>query len=222
MSAVSVAHGLPAWTPTMVAVMGGEPPARNTAAALLREGGLGIWATREDATLEVGTLDPGTIIVLLGTGTAVERGRAVQAVADAHPDALVVAAMPADAPQSQLRRALQNGAAGIVLDGELDRALVATVVAVAAGQLAVPCSLRNQVAPRALSHREKQIVSLVALGLTNRQIADKLYLAESTVKTHLSSAFGKLDAGSRAEAIQRVLDLEAGHGGWKIDADHVV
>jgi DNA-binding NarL/FixJ family response regulator len=50
------------------------------------------------------------------------------------------------------------------------------------------------------------------LGFTNREIADKLYLAESTVKTHLSSAFTKLDARSRSEAVARILDPESGYG----------
>jgi DNA-binding NarL/FixJ family response regulator len=52
----------------------------------------------------------------------------------------------------------------------------------------------------------------VVLGFTNRQIADKLFLAESTVKTHLSSAFGKLDAHSRADVTARILDPENGYG----------
>ena len=46
-------------------------------------------------------------------------------------------------------------------------------------------------------------------GLTNREIAPQLYLAESTVKTHLSSAFRKLDARSRAEAVARIQDPES-------------
>ena len=118
--------------------------------------------------------------------------------------------MPGDAPSSLLRRALRAGADGIVLEAELHAALVASVRAVAAGQLAVPLALRRQLAPRHLSYREKQVLSLVAVGYTNRQIADTLYLSESTVKTHLSSAFGKLDARSRAEAAARVLDPDEG------------
>ena len=55
-------------------------------------------------------------------------------------------------------------------------------------------------------------MGLVVLGYTNRQIADALFLAESTVKTHLSSAFGKLDARSRSEAAAVILDPEEGHG----------
>jgi DNA-binding NarL/FixJ family response regulator len=132
--------------------------------------------------------------------------RAVQALVEAQPEATVVVVMDGDASNAQLRRVLQAGAVGIVLDGELHRTLAATVEAVAAGQLAVPRALGAQIAPRALSYREKQILGLVAVGCTNREIAGRLYIAESTVKTHLSSAFGKLDATSRAEATAKMLD----------------
>ena len=50
------------------------------------------------------------------------------------------------------------------------------------------------------------------LGFTNREIAQKLFLAESTVKTHLSSAFRKIDARSRSEAVARIQDPESGYG----------
>jgi DNA-binding NarL/FixJ family response regulator len=52
----------------------------------------------------------------------------------------------------------------------------------------------------------------VVQGFTNGQIAHRLCVAESTVKTHLSSAFSKLDVGSRAEAAALVLDPEEGYG----------
>jgi DNA-binding NarL/FixJ family response regulator len=212
MTAATAPRALPSWTPTMVAVVGVEAAARAQATVLLRAAGFGIWATPADGTLVAGALESGTVVVLLAKGTAVERVRATQALADAHPDAHVVVAMPDDTANAPMRRALRAGASGIVLDGELVRTLAPTARAVAAGQLAVPSSLRNQIAPRALSHREKQILSLVVLGFTNRQIADELFLAESTVKTHLSSAFGKLDAHSRADATARILDPESGYG----------
>ena len=120
--------------------------------------------------------------------------------------------MPDDAGRGVLRRALRAGADGIVFDGELERTLVPTIRAVRAGQLAVPLALRRQLAPCHLSFREKQILGLVVLGLTNRQIADRLILAESTVKSHLSSAFAKLDARSRAEAAALILDPDEGYG----------
>ena len=63
-----------------------------------------------------------------------------------------------------------------------------------------------------LSERQRTILRLVVRGFTNRQIADELYLAESTVKTHLSSAFTKLDTHSRAEVTELILDPDEGRG----------
>jgi DNA-binding NarL/FixJ family response regulator len=120
--------------------------------------------------------------------------------------------MPGGTSPGILRRALRAGATGIVFDGDIERALVPTARAVAAGQLTVPLALRQQVAQRPLSYREKEILSCVVRGYTNRQIADKLFIAESTVKTHLSSVFEKLDARSRAEAAALVLDPDTGYG----------
>jgi DNA-binding NarL/FixJ family response regulator len=196
----------------MVAVVGAEARRREQVTELLRAEGFGTWGAAADGTLPAGSLEPGTVVVLLAAGTAIERARATKALAEAHPNTRLVVAMPPDGGNIAMRRVLRAGAIGIVLDSELERVLAPTARAVAAGQLSVPISLRDQIAPRALSYREKQILGLVVLGLTNRQIADKLFLAESTVKTHLSSAFGKLDAHSRADATARILDPESGYG----------
>ena len=53
---------------------------------------------------------------------------------------------------------------------------------------------------------------MVVTGLTNSQIADELFLAVSTVKSHLSSAFSKLGVSSRSEAAAVILDPERGRG----------
>src|SRR5947207_10521551 len=206
-------RALPAWAPTMAMVVGGDEQAREHIGAQLGAAGFALRATPRAAEA-IGEHDDQTttVIVALATGTAPERVRAVQALAEANPHTRIIATMPDDSPNASLRRALRAGAAGIVFDGELEVALVPTANAVAVGQLAVPGALRNQIAPRALSYREKQILGLVVLGFTNREIADKLYLAESTIKTHLSSAFAKLDAHSRSEAAARILDPEAGYG----------
>jgi DNA-binding CsgD family transcriptional regulator len=54
-------------------------------------------------------------------------------------------------------------------------------------------------APDRLTHREREVVSLVALGLTNRQIADKLVIDLRTAETHVSNMLGKLGLSSRAQ-----------------------
>jgi DNA-binding NarL/FixJ family response regulator len=124
----------------------------------------------------------------------------------------VVAVIPSERRNGELRKALRAGADGIVCEADLDASLGATLDAVAAGQIAVPRELRAPLTRRALSFREKQVLGMVVMGLTNRQIAAKLYLAESTVKTHLSSAFEKLGAHSRAEAASMILDPDEGLG----------
>jgi DNA-binding NarL/FixJ family response regulator len=124
----------------------------------------------------------------------------------------IVAILPSERRNGELRKALRAGADGIVTEGELEGSLSATLDAVAAGQIAVPRELRAPLTRRALSFREKQVLGMVVMGLTNRQIAAKLFLAESTVKTHLSSAFEKIGARSRAEAAAMILDPDEGLG----------
>lgn len=112
----------------------------------------------------------------------------------------------------EVRSALAAGAAGVVDDGELDSTLAPCVHAVLSGQVCVPRTQWRQVEPPALSAREKQVLGLVVMGYMNGQIAEQLFLAESTVKSHLSSAFGKLGVRSRNEAVHLILDPERGLG----------
>jgi DNA-binding NarL/FixJ family response regulator len=117
-----------------------------------------------------------------------------------------------DIQRWELRAALAAGVAGVVLEGELTDALGPCLRAVRAGQVCVPREHWRQIEPPALSTREKQILGLVVMGYMNGQIAEQLFLAESTVKSHLSSAFGKLGVRSRNEAVSLILDSERGLG----------
>jgi ATP/maltotriose-dependent transcriptional regulator MalT len=53
-----------------------------------------------------------------------------------------------------------------------------------------------------ITRREMEILELVAQGMTNREIAEKLFVSENTVKTHCSRAFDKLGARRRTQAVQ--------------------
>jgi NarL family two-component system response regulator LiaR len=53
-----------------------------------------------------------------------------------------------------------------------------------------------------ITRREIEILELIAQGMSNREIAGKLYVSENTVKTHCSRAFDKLGAKRRTQAVQ--------------------
>jgi DNA-binding NarL/FixJ family response regulator len=117
---------------------------------------------------------------------------------------------PSDA--RALRWALDNGIEGLVWDTEIEVMLPIAVRAIAAGLLVVPRELRRRLQPPELTTREKQILSLVVMGFSNGEIAGKLYVTESTVKSHLGTAFRKLGVRSRAEASRMITDPDEGLG----------
>jgi DNA-binding NarL/FixJ family response regulator len=111
------------------------------------------------------------------------------------------------------RAALRVGADAVLVDSDIELALIPAVRAICADQIVISASLaRGTLRAGALSAREKQILGLVVMGLSNQEISRKLCLAESTVKGHLSSAFGKLDVSSRSEAAAIILDPDQGVG----------
>jgi DNA-binding NarL/FixJ family response regulator len=143
-------------------------------------------------------------IVLTGRAGAGRQRTALRAVEERFPG--VPRVVIDTLSTSGIHKALDAGASGLVLEAQIEAALAATIRAVCAGQVVIPHQFQSSAVRPALSHREKQTLALVVMGLTNREIATRLYLAESTVKTHLTSVFGKLGVRSRSEAAALVLD----------------
>jgi DNA-binding NarL/FixJ family response regulator len=125
---------------------------------------------------------------------------------------LPVVAVIAEGERRDARKLIEAGVAGLVLEAELAATFTATVRAVCSGQLVYPRELRTAAERPTLTNREKQVLGLVVMGCTNSEIAAHLWLGESTVKSHLSSAFGKLGVRSRSEAAARILDPGEGLG----------
>lgn len=110
------------------------------------------------------------------------------------------------------RQALGAGAAGYVLKEAADSELVEAVRRAAAGETYLNPTLGARIArepppgpPDDLSAREVEVLRLIALGHTNAEIAQKLYLSVRTVETHRSHIQQKLRVSSRAELVSYAL-----------------
>jgi DNA-binding NarL/FixJ family response regulator len=123
----------------------------------------------------------------------------------------LIAVVGSDDRRAAVAGALGAGARAYVSVDRLDEAFVPSLAAALAGQIVVPGGT-GKLPTQALSVREKQVLALVVMGMTNAEIAGKLFLAESTVKSHLSSAFSKMGVRSRNEAAAMILDPEGGVG----------
>jgi two-component system, NarL family, response regulator NreC len=121
---------------------------------------------------------------------------------------------------SYVREAFSAGASGYVLKEAADAELVAAVREVAAGnQYLHPALGARMVAAEAkanaagaadpLSDREREVMTMLALGHTNHEIGKKLYISLRTAETHRAHVMGKLQLSTRAELVRYAID----HGG---------
>ncbi|MDN5794546.1 MAG: response regulator transcription factor [Intrasporangium sp.] len=108
-----------------------------------------------------------------------------------------------------VRAALEAGASGYLLKDAAAEEVAAAVRAAAAGQMhldpaiakALTTSLRTpRSAADELTTREREVLVLVATGVTNREIGRRLGVAERTARTHVSNILGKLGLSSRTQA----------------------
>jgi DNA-binding NarL/FixJ family response regulator len=188
-----------------------DQAAHDRAAEIIRREGFRIDAFASVDALILSPKSNPDIIVVWSQDTGFPLARLVEPLTKSFEQTPIVLAC-AEIERWEVRSALAAGAAGIVLHEDLDSALGPCLQAVLVGQTCVPRGHWRQIEPPALSAREKQILGLVVMGYMNSQIAEQLYLAESTVKSHLSSAFSKLGVRSRNEAVNIILDPERGYG----------
>src|SRR5262245_28605262 len=102
--------------------------------------------------------------------------------------------------------AIRAGASGVVLKRFAIETLVDAVTAVSRGQVWMPPTLQARLAsalrepePDPLTAREREIVRHVARGLRNAEVANRLFISEDTVKTHLNNVFQKLGVRDRVQ-----------------------
>jgi DNA-binding NarL/FixJ family response regulator len=104
--------------------------------------------------------------------------------------------------------AIEAGATGYLLKDAPRAELLRAVQAAAAGQSVLSPAVATRLVTRVrtpeedpLSHRELEVLELVAAGTTNREAAAKLFISEATVKTHLLNIYTKLGVSDRAAAV---------------------
>jgi DNA-binding NarL/FixJ family response regulator len=95
----------------------------------------------------------------------------------------------------------------VVAGGVLIEPSVARKVVAEFARMAAPASRHAQTLEEPLSERELEILRLLARGMTNREIAQRLYLAEGTVKNYVTNILGKIDARDRTQAALRAQEL---------------
>lgn len=106
---------------------------------------------------------------------------------------------------AQVLSALRAGAQGYILKGSVHRDLLDTIRAVNAGKKRIPPEVAAELAEHAagdsLTTREIDVLRLIAVGNSNKLIADQLSIGEATVKSHVTNILSKLGANDRAHAV---------------------
>ena len=103
-----------------------------------------------------------------------------------------------------IHQALQAGASGYMVKAMPYEDLLAAVRKVAAGGMSIPAELRTKLTNRSpvceLTSRERDILQLITLGMSNKEIAEKTGITEGTVKCHVVVILGKLGVSHRTQA----------------------
>ena len=109
-----------------------------------------------------------------------------------------------DASAEQIEAAIRAVHAGQThLDPAVQERLVAAIISRSPPQdPAAPAGPGGQQPPDGLTARETEVLSLLAAGLSNAEIAQRLYLSHATVKTHINRIFAKTGARDRAQAVR--------------------
>ncbi|MGW6735929.1 response regulator [Streptomyces sp. NPDC055013] len=168
---------------------------------------VGEAGTGEEALALAAKLAPDVVLMDLQLGEGidgVETTRRLTSTPGASPHVLVLTTYDTDA---DITRAIEAGATGYLLKAERPDELFAAIHAAAEGRPALSAPVAGRVManlrrPRpTLTDRERDILTQLARGIGNRDIARALFISEATVKTHLRRIYDKLGVDTRAGAV---------------------
>lgn len=165
-------------------------------------------AAEAEKALDSGRADVILLDVRLDDGAGVE---AIQRIRRRSPQTAIVVVTSADRPDAA-RRSLEAGAVAYLSKTDTPEDLAAAIEAAAKGheyrQPSLAEMLKRDPEPTLegeISDRERDVLRLLALGHTNKEIARRLYLSVRTVETHRASLLRKLGASSRADLVAYAL-----------------
>lgn len=164
---------------------------------------VGTCANGEDAVTSFRRLRPDIVLmdIELPGISGIEATRTI--VADAPEARVIVLTMHTD--PANITRALQAGAATYLLKDMLTRSLIEVIRQVHAGSRHLPDDVASRLAARPasgdLTARELEVLSLIAEGLSNREVAVRLRISAETVHAHVRNAFSKLEVTDRTAAV---------------------
>lgn len=185
-----------------------DHPLYRAGVRVMLEGATGVEVVGEAASipelLRAVAGSPADIVVLDVSMPGGDGIDAIRALHDLQPELRVLVLTMFDDAGSA-RRALRAGASGYLIKGASGDDVLGAIRSIAAGQVVVDGLVRQVLAPDPdgiLSDREQDVVRLIAAGLTNSAIAERLFLSEKTVRNHVSAIFRKLGASNRVDAVR--------------------
>lgn len=133
---------------------------------------------------------------------------AIAAIRGEHPEARIIVLTTYDGDED-IYRAFQAGARAYLLKDMHHDEMLGAIRAVHQGQRFIPPAIANRLADRMprseLTSREMEVLRLIVKGMSNKEIAQALSIAEGTVKIHVNNVLGKLGVNDRTKAATTAL-----------------
>ncbi|MFJ5217351.1 response regulator [Streptomyces sp. NPDC088354] len=143
---------------------------------------------------------------------------ATRRLSEEHPEVAVVV-LTTFADDDSILAALSAGARGYLTKNAGRQDIVRAIAAAAAGQSVLDREVQDRLLatvrtkppeparplPEDITPREREVLTLIGQGLPNRAIAEKLFISEATVKTHINNLFAKAGIRDRADAVRRAI-----------------